>query len=172
MVSWWDRLDENRERRERRHEIAWDDSGIPIETYATNDETIFPLSLGAVLYRQITKGEFVDAIFNCPCEIHELTGDAYMSDALRSLKDEQKFVLYLLAIRLLSCVRVAEIQGQTDRNIRKSRAAIISKLRLKALENIERRIKLGEPLTTTEREFYRQIKKPPLNIGGRQEKTR
>ena len=81
-----------------------------------------------MLNKQVRQGDFLDVIFNCPFEIHELVTDGNLSKILAGLKDEHKELLYLCAIRYLSAAKAGEIRGQTDRNIRKVRFTIIKKV--------------------------------------------
>ena len=129
VIDWWDRLDRNRERRERYHEIGRDNSSVPLEWGAGEDYRVIPASSGQVFWQEMMKGNFLDLIFNSPLEIHELVEDGELSIILRNLKDEYKELLYYLAVRLYSTAYVGRLFGQTDRNIRKKRAAILNKIR-------------------------------------------
>ena len=79
-------------------------------------------------------------------------------------------MLYLLAIRQLSAVKVAEIQGKSDRNIRKVRFALIKKINRMMVDllNIEEKQKENPSVRPTGHEKY-LLKK--LNIKREQEET-
>ena len=79
------------------------------------------------------KGDFIDTIFYCPYDIHELVTDADMSVILRELNEDHKFLLFLSDLRQCSSVKIAVIRGQSDRNIRKVRNAMLKKIRKKLL---------------------------------------
>lgn len=79
------------------------------------------------------RGDFIDAIFNCPYDIHELVTKDYLCKILRELNDEHKELLFLCAVRLFSSTKIAAIRGQSDRNIRKVRATMLKKIRKKQL---------------------------------------
>ncbi len=128
LIERWDRLDGNRERRERYHEILRSGEEFPLEYGASPYATTFPNSLDHVLDKQIRQGDFLDVIFNCPFEIHELVTDSNLSKILAGLSDDQKELLYLCGVRYLSAAKAAEIRGQTDRNIRKVRFTMIKKI--------------------------------------------
>ena len=66
---------------------------------------------------QITKGEFLDTIFDCLFEMHELVEDIDIAQSIHELKDVHKKVLYYSAIRQYSNQRIARIRNQTDRNM-------------------------------------------------------
>lgn len=152
VVAWWDRLDANRERKERYHEIGRSD--VPLEWGMSQDEIIIPAPIQHVYWKQILKGEFLDAIYNCPFEMHELVADTDISKAIFALKDIQKELLYQLAIRGYSCQLVAAFRGQTDRNIRKTRDTMLKKLRKEYVLALQKRIDQHISLTKEELIFY------------------
>ena len=64
VVTWWNRLDANRERKERYHEIGRSD--VPLEWGMSPDEIVIPAPIRHVFWKQIMKGDFLDAIYDCP----------------------------------------------------------------------------------------------------------
>lgn len=72
------------------------------------------------------KGNSLDAIYDCPFEMHELVTDEDISRAIFKLNDAQKELLYQLAIKGYSCQLIATFRALTDRNIRKIRDTIIN----------------------------------------------
>lgn len=96
------------------------------------------------------KGNFLDAIYDCPFEMHELVTDEDISRAIFALNDAQKELLYQLAIKGYSCQLIATFRALTDRNIRKIRDTIdthtvhekeIIQLRLNDTNGIENFVK-------------------------------
>lgn len=154
IVAWWDRLDANRERRERYHEISRSGDDIPLDYGASADALCFPDSLNSVIEKQIRKGDFIDAIFYCPYDIHQLVTEDYLSEILRELSDDHKLLLFLCAIRRLSSSKIAEIKGQTDRNIRKVRSTMLKRIRKKLLAALTE--KAQKQLTLLEKEFLKE----------------
>lgn len=152
LVAWYDRLDANRERRERYHELSRSGDDVPIDYGASANELYFPDYLNHVLEKQIRKGDFLDAIFNCPYDIHELVTDDDLCTILRELNEDHKELLYLCAIRLFSSTKIATIRGQSDRNIRKVRGTMLKKIRRKLLAALTERVQ-QQPLTLLEKEF-------------------
>ena len=153
MVAWWDRLDANRERKERYHEIGRSD--VPLEWGMSQDEILIHAPIHHVYWKQILKGEFLDAIYNCPFEMHELVADADISKAVFALKDIQKELLYQLAIQGYSCQLVAAFRGQTDRNIRKTRDTMLKKIRKEFVLALQKRIVQHTSLTKEELIFMK-----------------
>ncbi len=52
VSAWWDRLDANRERRERYHEILRSNDDIPLEYGASFDARCFPDTLNSMLKKK------------------------------------------------------------------------------------------------------------------------
>lgn len=152
VVTWWNRLDANRERKERYHEIGRSD--VPLEWGISSDEIVIPAPIQHVFWKQITKGDFLDAIYNCPFEMHELVTDEDISKAILTLNDVQKELLYLLAIQGYSCQMIAAFRKQTDRNIRKIRDTMLKKIRKSFIQALQNRIDNHIPLTKAELNFY------------------
>ena len=159
IIKWWDRLDANRERRERYHEVSRSGDDIPLEYGAAEDGLCFPSYHNNAFGQQRQKGEFLDTIYNCPYDIHELVPEAYLSRALRELSEDHKEILYFLAVRGYSTKATAALRGQTDRNIRKVRNTLLKKITKKILPVLKRREEKGLPLTREERALLAETKK-------------
>ena len=134
VVKEWDRLDRNRERRERDHENLRGD--VPLEYMAVPEPGIVPRWLNHPTVRQVSSGNFLDLIFDCPYEMHNLTANAFLSKLIQSLSEEHKEVLYFLSLRLYTTTQLAELRGQSDRNIRKVRNTIRKNLQRKLYDHL------------------------------------
>ena len=156
IVAWWDRLDANRERRERYHEISRSGDDVPLDYGASADALCFPDSLNSVIEKQIRKGDFIDAIFYCPYDIHQLVTEDYLSQILRELSDDHKLLLFLCAVRQLSSAKIAEIKEQSDRNIRKVRSTMLKRIRKKLLSTLTEKAQKQQSLTLLEKEFLKE----------------
>ena len=153
VVDEWNKLDRNRERRERDHENLRGD--VPLEFQAVPDPKISPLWMNAPDYRQLCSGFFLDILFDCPYEMHELTTDEFISDMIRDFSEEHKEVLYFLSLRLYSAAKLAALRGQSDRNIRKLRLTIHKKLQRAFYQHLQEKQEAGGSLTLREQEFFR-----------------
>ena len=122
VVEEWNKLDRNRERRERDHENLRGD--VPLEYQAVSEPKIIPRWLNNPAVRQLSSGNFLDILFDCPYEMHQLTANAFLSQMVEGLSEEHKEILYFLSIRLYSTTQMAQLRGQSDRNIRKVRNTI------------------------------------------------
>ena len=154
VIDEWNKLDRNRERRERDHEILHGD--VPLEFQAVPDPKIAPRWMNLPRFRQLCQGNFLDIIFSCPFELHELTAKRFICKLFLSLSDEQKEILYYLFIKQYSTTRLAAIRGQSDRNIRKLRTTIQKKLQKQMYEHLRERRENGHGLTLREREFMKE----------------
>ena len=149
VIEGWDKLDRNRERRERDYEILRGD--VPLEYQAVPEPNLIPRWMNNPAYRQLMAGNFLDILFDCPCEMHNLTADAFISHIVQKLSWEHKEVLYFLSLRLYSTTRFAAVRGQSDRNIRKLRKTIHKKLQRQMYDHL--RHKPENSLTLRERRF-------------------
>ena len=164
VIKAWDKEDANRERRERYHEVVRDDTQVPLEYNMSKDEIVIPTPIHSVYWRQIMKGEFLDAIFDCPYELHELVTDADISAILKGLNEKHKALFFSLVVRGYSAVGLASLYGQTDRNIRKVRATIERKIHKKLIPILVERVKNNCCLTLQERNFIESHCKKSLSV--------
>ena len=151
VIGEMDRLDKNRRRRERYHEVLRGD--VPLEHKKTYDGLIFPLFLSDPKQRLLHSGQFLDILFDCPYEMYELTGNTFLSKIVKDLKMDHKELLYYLSLHLYSTTRLAAIRGQSDRNIRKVRDTYTRKLQKKLYRHLIQKRNNGGVLTLREKEF-------------------
>ena len=97
VVEEWNKLDRNRERRERDHENLRGD--VPLEYQAVPEPKLIPRWMNNPAYRQLMAGNFLDILFDCPYEMHNLTADPFISRMVEELSEERKDVLYFLSLR-------------------------------------------------------------------------
>ena len=130
VVKWYDKLDANRERKERYHEISRGNN-IPLDYNADENGICFPRSINKYLWKQIQKGEFDEAIYDCPHELQDLITEPYIAEIIGELTAEQKEVLFYYIVKGFSTSKIACIRGQTDRNIRKVKNTALKQIRKK-----------------------------------------
>ena len=155
VVEEWNKLDRNRERRERDHENLRGD--VPLEYQAVPEPKLIPRWMNTPAYRQLMAGNFLDILFDCPYEMHYLSADPFISGMIENLSEEHKEVLYFLSLRLYSITRLAAIRGQSDRNIRKLRKTIHKKLQRQMYDHLCSKPENG--LTLRERRFLEEYSK-------------
>ena len=127
VLYWWDKLDANRERKERDHETGR--STVPLEWGADKLYLSDKPSYDMILRRLLLAGDFLDIIFDHPETIHELVVDADLSKILKEQKPHLKNMLYYLFLRDYSTSEYAESIRQSDRNIRGIRETALKKIR-------------------------------------------
>jgi hypothetical protein len=153
VTAVWDRLDANRERRERWHEKSRTEQMLAM---GYNDGEVLPNPIGHIFWRQLMRGEFLDIIFDCPYELHELVEDADISALLRDLSENYREILYFIGIRLYSSARLAAMRKQTTRNIRKTRVLMLKNIHKKLIPRLAQRIDSGPPLTLAQLDFLKE----------------
>ena len=158
VTEQWDRLDENRERKERYWEICRNNEDYPLEYGEAAYGTVFPKNLNSVIAKQIRRGEFLDAVFDSPYEIQELVTDEYLYKILNELKPEHKELLYLTAIKGLSNTQIADLQSKTDRAVRYMKDTVFRKIRKKMYEYLTSEIGKTHDMTLAEKGFVENYK--------------
>ena len=151
MIDEWNKLDSNAERRQRYYVSALEE--MTIEDIAVTDGAVAPEPLEHRWWRQMMRGDFLDVIFDCPYDIHELTSSRSISTLVKELSGNQKEVLYFRAVWQWTPQKIAAMRGQTDRNIRKVYDTLIARLRRKLYEWLLPRYEENLPLTFAQREF-------------------
>ena len=131
---------------------------ITIEDVEITDGGVIPQPLDHKWWRQMMHGNFLDIIFDCPYDLHELTASRNISELVEALNDNQKEVLFFRAIWQWSPQKIAAMRGQTDRNIRKVYDVLIESLRKKLYMRLLPRYEANASLTTAQREFMASYK--------------
>ena len=152
VVQMWDKLDQTRERRERYNEVL--EEGTALDYGKNGEGLIFPKWMMEPMTRQLSRGNFTDYLSDCPYEMHDLTGKAYLRRIIAGMKEEHKELFYFLYLRQYNPQRLACLRGQTDRNIRKVRDVILRKVRRKVYDELKRLDARGYHMTGQEREFF------------------
>ena len=163
VIAHWDHLDSNSERRERYNEvIRQNEIMLNWDTVSTSNDkgaikpvmnVVIPSPIRYHWWKMIMTGDFLDTIHDCPHELGEFMEDAAFSQMLNNLTENQKEIMYYSVIRQFSNMHIAQIRGQTDRNIRKTFALIIKRLREKLAAHIRQREEDGYLITPIQHEF-------------------
>lgn len=155
VVGLWDKRDANRERKERYHEVCRGDN-IPLDYNADENGVCFPRTLSKSIWQQVRKGDFEDAIYDCPLEIQELVTEPYMYKILSELSDEHKEILYYI-MKGYSTVQIACIRVQSERNIRKVKNTMLKKIRKEMYKYLT--FNKQHSMTVSEKRFVRNYRK-------------
>ena len=163
VVAWWNKLDENRERRERDHEISRGD--VPLEYGMSRESLIFPAYRCGPYWQELHSGYFLNLIFDCPYEMHELLINSFLSKLVFDLKEDHKELLYYKAIRRYSSTALGAVLGQTARNIRKKWARLTKRIQKRLFGYLAQRSKKGRSLTLREADFLERYGTSALDDG-------
>ena len=158
VTKQWDRLDRNRERRERYHEVLRSGDEIPLENGRAIYGMAFPEWFNDPNYSAIQYGRNLDVIFNCTYELHQFTSHPILLEILRNLKMEYKDVLFFTIIREMSTKDFGELLDQSDRNIRKKRMRLLNRIREQLYEGLKDR----KNLSLREKQFLERYEKSAL----------
>jgi len=164
VVVQWDRLDTNREARERYHEVSrpcptmlhWDrinpdDEKGKLRSYL---EVVIPRPFVHNWWRQLLAGDFLDTIFDRPDDMWQLVEDWDVASLLLRLSKKQKEVLYLRAVRLIKASKIAKLQNKTDRAVRKLLVTTLSGIRDKLALIIHAQIESECPQMTYDKRVF------------------
>lgn len=151
LIKEWNKWDSNSERRVRYY-VA-DIEEMTVEDIEITDRAVIPQPLYHRWWRQMMRGKFLDVIFDCHQDIHELTSSAFISKLLESLSDNQKEILFFRVIWQWSPQKIATMREQTDRNIRKVYDTLIEGMRKKLYDRLYLRYAKNLPLTFAQNEF-------------------
>lgn len=156
VISWYDREEQSRMRKERRYESLRGDT--PVEYLAPDEGGIVPHSMSCPTFRQICRGEFDDLLCNCLFRMHDLTDRDHLRQIVMDLKQDHKEILYFLGIRLYSTQQFALLREQTERNIRKVRGTVQRKIRKKLFAALTELSEENAKLTHQEQAFLKEYK--------------
>jgi len=148
----YDKLDANRERRERYYEIGSVERLYELDYF--DDGAVIPPPLCHPYWRELMSGEFISYIFDNPDEIWQIVSDGQISRPLRyDLTAKQREALFLRAIRLATTEQIACYTDKSDRGVRKLIAAALENVRKPLAKDIRWRLKKNLPVTNEKRRF-------------------
>ena len=154
LIKLWDGLDETRERRERANEERRDKK--PLEEGRKKDGLVFPAPFDNPTERAAMMGDFIDMIYENAEDMWQLVEDWDVSMELQNLRDKQKEVVFLSAVRLCTPQQIACYKDQTDRAVRKLLAAALDSMRGYLAPVIRWQIRTGQPEATfAKRQFLK-----------------
>jgi len=161
VVNQWNHLDENRERRERYHEMMRTERTM--ETGYT-DGLIFPIPFLHPAWREALKGDFLSLIFDNAEEFWQLIEDRDIAVPTKNLTQKQKEVVFLSAVRHCTPQQIACYQDKTDRAVRKLLTTAMDSIRDKLVLKIREQIKTEAPdMTLAKKRFLEWYEKTALD---------
>jgi hypothetical protein len=165
VTKMWDKLDSNRERKER----YWEKANAN-KLYRLKDDlkyrggAVFPVSLIHPYCRELMHGDFLHTIYDSADEMWQIMENWAYASLLQELTWKQKDVLFLSAIRLASPQQIACYQDKTDRGVRKLLTAALDSMRSELVEYCGYWKSDGFALTPEKQRFIERFEK--LNKSG------
>ena len=92
------------------------------------DTRIYPRYLNSPEERQLANGYFLDFIADCLLEMEDLTSKKYIWNIVHALKPKQREILYFLGVKNFKVAKLAEMRGQSERNIRRARTVVYKRI--------------------------------------------
>jgi hypothetical protein len=173
LCELYDRLDANRERRERAHEVAMGDDWLldapnagrargadPVRAGAARGDgfgavAVVPQPLVTEHWREVMRGDFISAIYDGADVIWQVFGDWQIGRLIKNMKAKQRDVLFRSAVRGCPAEQIAECTGKTSRGVNKLIAAALANVRAPLAAAIRRRVDGGLPVTLEKRRFLK-----------------
>lgn len=166
VIKQWNHLDENRERKERNHEMQRDEKTLEV---GYTDGMVFPVPVSHPSWREAIKGDFISMIYDNAPEMWQLIEDWDIAEPVKNLTDKQKEVLFLSAVRLCTSAQIACYHDKTDRAVRKLLAVALDSIRDKLAPLIREQLEAAYPhMTLAKREFlvwYDEKKNAAIDSG-------
>lgn len=157
VMEQWDRLDENRERKERYHEMQRGEKTLAV---GYTDGMVLPVPISHPAWREVIKGDFLPMIFDNAREAWQLIEDPDIAALVRGLTDKQKNVFFLSAVRLCTAAQIACYHDKTDRAIRKLLVSALHSIRDQLAPLIREHAEIGFPqMTLAKRNFLERYDK-------------
>ena len=156
LVAEYDRIDANKQRGIEMTELPRGE--LPWEQEVSSLSVIFPAWMNMPLEKQLQKGNFIDAIFDCPYELRELITNGFYSKQFDGLTPDQKFVAYFYFLRQWKTARIAVLKDSSPRAIRKVKTAVETNLQEPVFHYLLKRAERAA-LTNTERAFLAEYEK-------------
>ena len=153
VIEWWDK-------RDKRIKDALDKKVLPVAN-ATFDIGLY--RKGDYRQKNVFNGrnfyyeDYLNLIFCCVCQMHNLTEDSDLSRLINKATDKQKAVFFPRIIKGCTPQKIAECHGMTDRNVRDITDRMISKIRIGMYEALKKRRAEGGSMTVQQRDFLNTI---------------
>ena len=152
LGEWYDKLDGNRERKERDHEILCATHEVFSRDYTNG--AVVPPPLDMNYWQKLMRGDFISTIFDNAGEVWQVFGDWQVGRLIKELTSKQRDALFQSAVRQCSAEQIAICTDKTKRGVNKLIAASLDYIRPRLAERIQARIENDLPVTPKKRQFY------------------
>ena len=150
VIDWWDK-------RDKKIRDALDKKILPI-AHTTYDTGLY--RIGDHRKKNVFGGrnhyheDFMNTIFCCICQMHNLTEDSDLSRLINKATDKQKAIFFPRVIKRCTPQKIALCHEMTDRNVRDIVDRAITKIRKGMYEVLIKRQVDGVSLTLQQKDFF------------------
>jgi uncharacterized protein (UPF0147 family) len=107
--------------------------------------------------RNYNDEEFLNTLYCCKCQMHNLTDDSDLSRLINKATDKQKAIFFPRVIKNCTPQKIAQCYGMTDRNVRDIVDRMVSNIRKGMYEALKKRQDEGISITLRQRDFLNII---------------
>ena len=153
VIEWWDKRDKRIKDALDKKVLSVASATFDIGLYRKGDYRQKNVFSGRNFYYE----DYLNVIFCCVCQMHNLTEDGDLSRLINKATDKQKAVFFPRVIKGCTPQKIAECHGMTDRNVRDIVDRTISKIRMGMYEALKKRQDGGGSMTLRQRAFLNII---------------
>jgi DNA-directed RNA polymerase specialized sigma24 family protein len=153
IIEWWDKLDKRIKDALDKEVLSVANATFDIGLYRKGDYRKKSVFNGRNHYHE----DFLDTLYCCICQMHNLTDDADLSRLINKATDKQKAVFFPKVINGCTPQKIALCHGMTDRNVRDITDRMVSKIRKGMYEVLKGRQADGVSMTIQQRDFLNAI---------------
>jgi DNA-directed RNA polymerase specialized sigma24 family protein len=153
VIEWWDKRDKKIKDALDKKVLSIAHTTFDIGLYRKGDHRQKSVFNGRNLYYE----DYLNLIFCCVCQMHNLTDDGDLSRLINKATDKQKAVFFPRVIKGCTPQKIAECYDMTDRNVRDITDRMVSKIRMDMYEALKKRQAGGGSMTLQQRVFLNTI---------------
>ena len=153
LIEWWDKRDKKIRDSLDKKVVEIAHATFDIGLFRKGDHRMKSMFGGRNHYHE----DFLNPLYCCICQMHNLTDDADLSRLIEKATDKQKAVFFPRVIKNCTPQKIALCHGMTDRNVRDIVDRTISKIRKGMYEALKRRQAEGVSLTLEHKTFLKVI---------------
>jgi DNA-directed RNA polymerase specialized sigma24 family protein len=153
VVVWWDKRDKKIQDALDKKILSIAHTTFDIGLYRSGDYRMKSMFSGRNQYHE----DFLNPLFCCTCQMHNLTEDIDLSRLINKATDKQKAVFFSRIIRCCTPQNIALCHSMTDRNVRDIVDRMVSKIRKSMYEVLKKRQTEGVSLILEHKAFLKLI---------------
>ena len=149
VVDWWDKRDKRIQDALDKKMLSVAHTTFDIGLYKMGDYRKKSLFNGRNHYHE----DFLNPLYCCICQMHNLTEDNDLSRLINKATDKQKAVFFPRVIKNCTPQKIALCHGMTDRNVRDIVDRMVTKIQQGMYEVLKKRRAVGISLTLQQKDF-------------------